>query len=125
MFKYLPIFSNLLYQEYDGKKLISVTKEGLELEDDEDSQKQLEEQKAAYEELCKLIKEVLGDKIGPGSLLAKNRTGDGSPLGVHVSPKFSGDKIGPGTLLAKSLTGDGSPLGVHVSPKLLGDKDRA
>merc|ERR1719414_1051537 len=49
-------------KEYDGKTLKSVTKEGLSLED-EDEKKKLEEQKAAYEGLCKLIKEVLGDKV--------------------------------------------------------------
>jgi len=49
-------------KEYDGKKLISVTKEGLDLES-EDEKKTLEEQKADYENLCKLIKEVLGDKV--------------------------------------------------------------
>merc|ERR1711959_257716 len=46
-------------KEYDGKKLISVTKEGLELETEEEKKK-LEEEKAAYEALCKLMKEVLG-----------------------------------------------------------------
>merc|ERR1712050_303754 len=40
----------------------SVTKEGLELEDEEEKKK-LEEQKASFESLCKLIKEVLGDKV--------------------------------------------------------------
>merc|ERR1712085_234620 len=49
-------------KEYEGKKLVSVTKEGLDLED-EDEKKVLEEQKAAYEGLCKLIKEVLADKV--------------------------------------------------------------
>merc|ERR1712176_1406412 len=48
--------------EYDGKKLQSVTKEGLDLEDEEEK-KTLEEQKAEFENLCKLIKEVLGDKV--------------------------------------------------------------
>merc|ERR1711904_351731 len=43
-------------KEYDGKKLVAVTKEGLNLEKTED------EKKAACEGLCKLIKEVLGDK---------------------------------------------------------------
>jgi len=49
-------------KEFDGKKLKSVTKEGLELEDEEEK-KTLEEQKAEFEGLCKLIKEVLGDKV--------------------------------------------------------------
>merc|ERR1712190_709967 len=49
-------------KEDDGKTLKSVTKEGLDLED-EDEKKKLEEQKAAFESLCKLVKEVLGDKV--------------------------------------------------------------
>merc|ERR1711959_204756 len=49
-------------KEYDGKKLAAVTKEGLELEKTEDEKKEWEEKKAACENLCKLIKEVLGDK---------------------------------------------------------------
>merc|ERR1711865_1234465 len=48
-------------KEYDGKKLKAVTKEGLDL-DTEDEKKKTEEMKAEYEPLCKLIKEVLGDK---------------------------------------------------------------
>merc|ERR1739849_4770 len=46
-----------------GKKLRNCSKEGLDLEDDEDEKKRFEEQKAAFEGLCTLIKEVLGDKI--------------------------------------------------------------
>merc|ERR1712025_1194859 len=49
-------------KEYDGKKLKSVTKEGLDL-DTEEEKKKTEELKAEYEPLCKLIKEVLGDKV--------------------------------------------------------------
>merc|ERR1711959_35830 len=49
-------------KEYDGKKLVAVTKEGLNLEETEDEKKEFEEKKAACENLCKLIKEVLGDK---------------------------------------------------------------
>merc|ERR1712178_254690 len=49
-------------KEYDGKKLMAVTKEGLNLEKAEDEKKEFEEKKAACESLCKLMKEVLGDK---------------------------------------------------------------
>merc|ERR1711964_210078 len=49
-------------KEYDGKKLKSVTKEGLDL-DTEEEKKKTEELKADFEPLCKLIKEVLGDKV--------------------------------------------------------------
>merc|ERR1712216_1098876 len=50
-------------KEYDGKKLVSVTKEGLELDETEEEKKQKEEVKAQYENLCTLIKDILGDKI--------------------------------------------------------------
>merc|ERR1711871_1608287 len=49
-------------KEFDGKKLKSVTKEGLDLDTDEEKKK-TEELKAEYEPLCKLIKDVLGDKV--------------------------------------------------------------
>jgi len=50
-------------KEYDGKKLVSVTKEGLDLNLTEDEKKAAEEEKAAYEALCKRLKEILGDKV--------------------------------------------------------------
>jgi molecular chaperone HtpG len=50
-------------KEYDGKKLVSITKEGLELEETEEEKAKMEEQKAALEPLCRLIKDILGDKI--------------------------------------------------------------
>jgi len=50
-------------KEYEGKKLVCATKEGLKLTESEDEKKSFEEEKAATEPLCKLIKEVLGDKV--------------------------------------------------------------
>eukprot|EP00121_Abeoforma_whisleri_P015997 Awhi_evm1s14705 len=50
-------------KEYQGKKLVSVTKEGLDLGEDEDEKKKFEEAKEKYEGLCKTIKEILGDKV--------------------------------------------------------------
>ncbi len=50
-------------KEYDGKKLMSCTKEGLELEETEEEKKKREEEKAQFESLCKLMKDVLGDKV--------------------------------------------------------------
>merc|ERR1719380_295725 len=49
-------------KEYDGKKLVSVTKEGLKFEESEEDKKAWEELKADYEPRCKLMKEILGDK---------------------------------------------------------------
>merc|ERR1712129_251051 len=48
-------------KEFDGKKLKSVTKEGLDIEDEDE--KKIEELKAEFEPLTKLMKEVLGDKV--------------------------------------------------------------
>ncbi|KAG4156037.1 hypothetical protein ERO13_D03G148100v2 [Gossypium hirsutum] len=51
-------------KEYDGKKLVSATKEGLKLdEESEDEKKKKEEKKKSFENLCKTIKEILGDKV--------------------------------------------------------------
>jgi len=60
-----PIDEYVIQQlkEYDGKKLKNCTKEGLDIEETEDDKKKLEEKKASYEPLCKLIKEVLTDKV--------------------------------------------------------------
>eukprot|EP01054_Gregarina_sp_Poly1_P000734 Gregarina_sp_Poly_1__733@NODE_1175_length_4862_cov_1212_086131_g805_i0_p1_GENE_NODE_1175_length_4862_cov_1212_086131_g805_i0NODE_1175_length_4862_cov_1212_086131_g805_i0_p1_ORF_typecomplete_len733_score167_19HSP90/PF00183_18/3_9e187HATPase_c_3/PF13589_6/4_6e25HATPase_c/PF02518_26/0_0018U79_P34/PF03064_16/0_015Tim54/PF11711_8/0_11RNA_pol_Rpc4/PF05132_14/0_14AAA_assoc_C/PF09821_9/5_7e03AAA_assoc_C/PF09821_9/0_24Herpes_LMP1/PF05297_11/0_13SAM_3/PF18016_1/0_34MDM1/PF15501_6/0_029MDM1/PF15501_6/9_3e0 len=49
-------------REFDGKKLQSCTKEGLELADSEEEKKSFEELKSKFEPLCKLMKEVLHDK---------------------------------------------------------------
>ncbi|XP_061415360.1 LOW QUALITY PROTEIN: heat shock protein HSP 90-alpha-like [Lethenteron reissneri] len=50
-------------KEFDGKTLVSVTKEGLELPEDEDEKKKQEEAKAKYENLCKVVKEILDKKV--------------------------------------------------------------
>ncbi|KAK6947826.1 Heat shock protein Hsp90 family [Dillenia turbinata] len=51
-------------KEYDGKKLVSATKEGLKLDDEtEEEKKKKEEKKKSFESLCKTIKDILGDKV--------------------------------------------------------------
>ncbi|KAK6297649.1 hypothetical protein J4Q44_G00322320 [Coregonus suidteri] len=50
-------------KEYDGKNLVSVTKEGLELPEDEDMKKRQEEQKSQFENLCKIMKDILEKKV--------------------------------------------------------------
>lgn len=50
-------------KEFDGKTLVSVTKEGLELPEDEDEKKKMEEDKTKFENLCKLMKEILDKKV--------------------------------------------------------------
>ncbi|KAL2517176.1 heat shock protein 90.1 [Abeliophyllum distichum] len=51
-------------KEYDGKKLVSATKEGLKLdEESEEEKKKKEEKKKSFENLCKVIKDILGDRV--------------------------------------------------------------
>ena len=50
-------------KDYDSKKLKSCSKEGLELDETEEEKKNTEEAKAKFEPLCKLMKDVLGDKV--------------------------------------------------------------
>merc|ERR1712072_341307 len=50
-------------KEYDGKNLVSVTKEGLDLPEDEEEKKKREEDKTRYETLCKVMKDILDKKV--------------------------------------------------------------
>merc|ERR1711920_901500 len=50
-------------KEFDGKNLVSVTKEGLELPEDEEEKKKHEEDKTRYETLCKVMKDILDKKV--------------------------------------------------------------
>uniref|UniRef100_UPI00358FCCBD heat shock protein HSP 90-alpha-like n=1 Tax=Myxine glutinosa TaxID=7769 RepID=UPI00358FCCBD len=50
-------------KEFEGKSLVSVTKEGLELPEDEDEKKRQEEAKAKFENMCKIMKEILDKKV--------------------------------------------------------------
>merc|ERR1712007_405783 len=50
-------------KDYDEKKLKSVTKEGLDIDETDDEKKKREEEKAKFEPLCKLMKDVLGTRI--------------------------------------------------------------
>merc|ERR1712048_678759 len=61
-------------KEFDGKTLLSATKEGLKLEEDDDEKKAFEEEKAKTEGLCKLMKEVLDDKVE--KVVISNRLSD-------------------------------------------------
>jgi len=60
-----PIDEYMVQQmkDYDDKKLKCVTKEGLDLDETEDEKKKREEEKAKFEPLCKLMKDILGDKV--------------------------------------------------------------
>merc|ERR1712066_235790 len=50
-------------KEFDGKNLVSVTKEGLELPEDEEEKKKKEADKAKFEPLCNVMKDILDKKV--------------------------------------------------------------
>ncbi|CAJ1957412.1 unnamed protein product [Cylindrotheca closterium] len=61
-------------KEFDGKKLLAATKEGLDINEDEAEKAAFEEAKAKTESLCKLMKEVLEDKVE--KVVVSNRLAD-------------------------------------------------
>jgi len=69
-------------KEYDGKQLVSVTKEGLELPEDEEEKKKFEEAKSKYEPLCKIMKDILDKKVE--KVVVSNRLVD-SPCCIVTS----------------------------------------
>merc|ERR1711964_145709 len=60
-----PIDEHVVQQlkEFDGKNLVSVTKEGLELPEDEEEKAKTEANKVKYEGLCKVMKDILDKKV--------------------------------------------------------------
>jgi len=50
-------------KEFDDKKLVCASKEGLDMEKSEEEKKKEEEETKSYEALCKKVKEILGDKV--------------------------------------------------------------
>ena len=50
-------------KEFDGKKLVCITKDGTKVEETEEEKKAQEQKEKDNEELAKAVKEILGDKI--------------------------------------------------------------
>ncbi len=46
-----------------GKKLVCCTKEGLKFDESEEEKKAREELASAFEPLCRIIKDILGDRV--------------------------------------------------------------
>lgn len=70
-------------KEFDGKSLVSVTKEGLELPEDEEEKRKMEESKAKFESLCKLMKEILDKKVEKVRLRGEAWLGTGSQAAMR------------------------------------------
>jgi molecular chaperone HtpG len=71
-------------KEFEGKKLVCVSKEGLELEETEEEKKEREGEATAFADLCSTVKEALGDKVE--KVVVSNRITD-SPC-VLVTGQF-------------------------------------
>ncbi|KAI8640362.1 hsp83-like protein [Parasitella parasitica] len=50
-------------KEYEDHKMVCITKEGAEIEEDEEEKKVREAEQKEYEGLCKTVKDILGDKV--------------------------------------------------------------
>ena len=50
-------------KEFEGKKLVCVSKEGLELEETEEEKAASEAEVTAFSDLCTVVKEALGEKV--------------------------------------------------------------
>src|SRR5258707_13090059 len=62
-------------KEFDGKKLVCILKEGLELEETENKKKECEAEAAKFAELCTTVKDALGVRIRTGLLGADRAAG--------------------------------------------------
>ena len=71
-------------KEFDSKKLICISKEGLELEETDEEKKAWEAENAEFADLCSAVKEALGDKVE--KVIISNRITD-SPC-VLVTGQF-------------------------------------
>jgi molecular chaperone HtpG len=71
-------------KEFEGKKLVCVSKEGLELEETEEEKTARESEATTYNDLCSVVKDALGDKVE--KVVVSNRITD-SPC-VLVTGQF-------------------------------------
>lgn len=71
-------------KEFEGHKLVCVSKEGLELEETDDEKAAREAEAKQFEDLCKAVKDALGDKVE--KVVVSNRISD-SPC-VLVTGQF-------------------------------------
>nr|CAX70123.1 heat shock protein 90kDa alpha [Schistosoma japonicum] len=101
-------------REYDGKKLVCVTKDGLQLPENEEDKKKFEELKASYEPLCKNVQEILGKSVEKVSI--SNRL-TSSPCCV-VTSEFGWSANMERIMKAQALR-DSSTMGYMAAKKQL------
>jgi molecular chaperone HtpG len=96
--------------DYESKKLVSITKEGLELESTDEEKEQLEKDKKDTEDLCKLIKEVLSNNVE--KVVLSNRLSN-SPCCL-VTGQYGWSANMERIMKAQALRANN---GMHMSPK--------
>ncbi|KAG7264812.1 hypothetical protein CRUP_005581 [Coryphaenoides rupestris] len=106
-------------KEFDGKSLVSVTKEGLELPEDEEEKKKMEEDKTKFENLCKLMKEILDKKVE--KVTVSNRLVS-SPCCI-VTSTYGWTANMERIMKAQALR-DNSTMGLHDGQEAPGDQPR-
>lgn len=111
-----PIDEYVIQQlkEYQGKQLVSVTREGLELPEDNEEKQKREEDKAKFEGLCKVMKSVLDKKVE--KVVVSNRLVD-SPCCI-VTSQYGWSANMERIMKAQALR-DSSAMGYMVSKKHL------
>ncbi|KAI6172569.1 heat shock protein 90 [Aphelenchoides besseyi] len=101
-------------KEFEGKKLVSVTREGLELPESEDEKKKYEAAKVEYEDLCKVMKDILDKKVQKVSV--SNRL-ESSPCCI-VTSEYGWSANMERIMKAQALR-DSSTMGYMASKKSL------
>ena len=96
-------------KEYEEKKLICVTKEGLEFDDDDDEKTRFEQAKKDFEPLCKVMKDTLGDNVS--KVVLSNRIVD-SPC-VLVTGEYGWSANMERIMKAQALRDN--QMGMHMS----------
>jgi molecular chaperone HtpG len=96
--------------EYNGKKLMAVTKESLKLNETEEEKKQFEQDKISVEDLCKFMKEVYGNSVE--KIVISNRLAD-SPC-CFVSSEY-GWGANYERIIKAQVTGSGGDFGMMSS----------
>ncbi|KNA17790.1 hypothetical protein SOVF_076870 [Spinacia oleracea] len=98
-------------KEYNGMKLVSATKVGLKLNETEEEKKVKEEKKHSFEDLCKVIKDILGDKVE--KVMVSDRIVDSPCCLVTAEYGWSANM----ERIMKAQTLNDSSLGAYLSTK--------